>query len=282
MVRNTAARDFSLKIQVCPSAWWYHVFRKFRGYSESTTRSLLGNFEIEAAALADQSSFDLVTMTVSTQFADTDDFLDRAEAELGFSDVDSDNDINTHDSPIEMTDNAKASLAASLLKKDNDFAANSHASAKSRRSTFSCSTGNDTNRSINTAKFAMINKTRALELASERKKSADLEANQRVMARRIQELEASFLNSSPVTNTTTLNSVRRSVRISGRPPINPINKKDYESMDTEEAEFIDSDMDSKSSPRDNTSEEAHHPRTPSKTNQSARNAGDLHVLDGIE
>ena len=124
MVCNTAAREISLKIQVCPSAWWYHVFRKFRGYSESTTRSLLSNFEIEAAALADQSTFDLATMTVSTQFADTDDFLDRAEAELGFSDEDSYNETNPHGaSSIEMTDNAKASLAAALLSKDNDFAA---------------------------------------------------------------------------------------------------------------------------------------------------------------
>ena len=285
MVKNTAARDFSLKIQVCPSAWWYHVFRKFRGYSESTTRSLLGNFEIEAAALADQSNFDLATMTVSTQFADTDDFLDRAEAELGFSDDDSDNDIIPIDTSIEMSDNAKASLAASLLKKDNDFAANSHASAKSRRSTFSCSTGNDTNRSINTAKFAMINKTRALELASERKKSADLEANQRIMARRIQELEASFSNSSPVTSDIPSSSNRRSVRISELPPLHPSSRTDieHESMETEEAEFIDSEMDSHHSTTDNiTVEELQHPRTPSKTNHSANNADDLNVLDGSE
>jgi hypothetical protein len=224
-------------------------------------------------------------MTVSTQFADTDDFLDRAEAELGFSEVESDNDINPHDTPIEMTNNAKASLAAALLKKDNDYAANSHASAKSRRSTFSCSTGNDTNRSMNTAKFAMINKTRALELASERKKSADLEANQRVMALRIQKLESSFANSSPVTNNIPYTSIRRSVRISERPSTHHshTNETEYESMDTEEAEFIDSDMDSKVSTKDNTSvEEAHHPRTPSKMKQSARSADDLQVLDGSE
>ena len=224
-------------------------------------------------------------MTVSTQFADTDDFLDRAEAELGFSDADSDNDINPIDTSIEMSDNAKASLAASLLKKDHDFAANSHASAKSRRSNFSCSTGNDTNRSINTAKFAMINKTRALELASERKKSADLEANQRIMARRIQELEASFSNSSPVSDKIPCSSVRRSVRISERPPPHPSsrNDKEYESMDTDDAEFIDSDNNSKSSTTDDIAVEgAHHPRTPSKTNHSASIAEDPNVLDGSE
>ncbi len=106
-------------------------------------------------------------MTVTTQFANTDDFLERAEAELGSDDNTSIHGNNTHSSTsIQLTDGAKASLAASLLKKDNNLASNSHASANSRRSTFSCSTGNDTNRSMNTAKYAINHKSRALELAS--------------------------------------------------------------------------------------------------------------------
>ena len=131
-------------------------------------------------------------MTVSTQFADTDDFLDRAEAELGFSDDESDTDKAYNSTSIEISDDVKASLAAALLNKDNNIAANSHASAKSRRSTFSCSTGNDTNRSMNSAKFALTNKARALDLASERKKSAELVATQRAMAQRIKGLEDSI------------------------------------------------------------------------------------------
>ena len=114
---------------------------------------------------------------------------------------------------FEITDDAKASLAAALLKKDTNLAANSHASAKSRRSTFSCSTGNDTNRSLNTAKYAVNHKTRALELASERKKSAELEATQRAMAQRIRELEAGFAQ-TPYTTSTACKPVRPSVRIS--------------------------------------------------------------------
>jgi hypothetical protein len=39
LVSNDAAREISLKIQKCPSAWWWHVFRKVRGYSDSTARS---------------------------------------------------------------------------------------------------------------------------------------------------------------------------------------------------------------------------------------------------
>ena len=71
-------------------------------------------------------------MTVSTQFANTDDFLERAEAELG-SDDDGSIDDKTHPSTLfEIMDGAKASLAAALLKEDTNLAASSHASAKSR------------------------------------------------------------------------------------------------------------------------------------------------------
>jgi hypothetical protein len=213
LVSNDAAREISLKIQKCPSAWWWHVFRKVRGYSDSTARSLLRNFEIEAEQLADQSVFDISTMTVTTQFANTDDFLDRAEAELGSDDEGSMDGASHPAASFEITDGAKASLAAALLKKDTNLAANSHASAKSRRSTFSCSTGNDTNRSLNTAKYAVNHKSRALELASERKKSAELEATQRAMAQRIRELEAGFA-SSPPTPAPAFKPPRPSVRIS--------------------------------------------------------------------
>ena len=136
-------------------------------------------------------------MTVTTQFANTDDFLECAEAELGSDDEGSINGPSHPSASFELTDDTKASLAASLLKTDTNLAVNSHASAKSRQSTFSCSTGNDTNRSMNTVKYAIIHKSRALELASERKKLADLEATQRAMAQRIRELEDSFANTFP-------------------------------------------------------------------------------------
>jgi hypothetical protein len=65
---------------------------------------------------------------------------------------------------------------------------------------------------MNTAKYAINHKSRALELASERKKSADLEATQRVMAQRIRDLEESFANTLPTPGTAS-NSPRCSVRI---------------------------------------------------------------------
>jgi hypothetical protein len=54
---------------------------------------------------------------------------------------------------------------------------------------------------MNTAKHAINHKSRALELVSEQKKSAGLEAAQRAMAQRIRELEESFANTPPTPGT---------------------------------------------------------------------------------
>ena len=71
-----------------------------------------------------------------------------------------------------------------------DLAANSHASAKSRRTNFSLSTGNSTNQSVNTKQYAITHKLRALALAMEIRKTAQLEHENREMCCRLQELEA--------------------------------------------------------------------------------------------
>ncbi len=81
------AKDLSTKIMVCPSAWWWHLF-KCRGYTERTAKSLVDSFDYEASLVADQSTFDESTWTVTTQFANSDDFLDQVEAELGLDDDD--------------------------------------------------------------------------------------------------------------------------------------------------------------------------------------------------
>ncbi len=75
-------KDLLTKIIVCPSTWWWHLF-KCRGYTERTAKSLMESFDYEASLVADQSTFDESMWTVTTQFANLDDFLDRVEAELG-------------------------------------------------------------------------------------------------------------------------------------------------------------------------------------------------------
>jgi hypothetical protein len=78
---NPMVKDLSAKIAVCPSAWWWHVFQH-RGYTKRTARSLMECFEMDAAYVADQSTFDETTGTVTMQFANDDDFLDKMDNKL--------------------------------------------------------------------------------------------------------------------------------------------------------------------------------------------------------
>jgi hypothetical protein len=183
---NSMAKEMAQKIAVCPSAWWWHLLQTVRGYTARTANSLMDCFDYDAAKLSGQSTFDPVFWVVTTQFANTDDFLDCAECELG-----SDDDVVSVDksvggtpcptSTFEFLENAKASLTSALDNPDLDLAANSHASAKSRATNFSSLTGNLFLRSITTANFALTHKQRALNLAQERKKTAELSHTTRTM-----------------------------------------------------------------------------------------------------
>ncbi len=155
----------------------------------------MDSFNYKASELADQSTFDESTWTVTNQFANFDDFLDRVEAELGFGkDDDPSLDGSLEGTPhlkisFEISADAKVSLASALNNPNMDPAANSHASCNSMLTNFSLSTGNSTNRSVNTKQFAAPHKSRTLELALEKKRTAQLEFDNKEMAHRLQELE---------------------------------------------------------------------------------------------
>jgi hypothetical protein len=152
-------------------------------------------FEIDVAALTDQLSFDRTTRTVTSQFANGNDFLDQMENELGSDD----NDIRSMDNSangtphggatIDISKSAEVSFASALNNPDMDLAANSHASAKLHKTFYLLSTGNSTNRLVNTKQFAVACKERALALAEEKRRSAQLEHKNCKMACRLQALE---------------------------------------------------------------------------------------------
>jgi hypothetical protein len=71
---NPMAKDLSNKIMVCPSAWWWHLF-KCRGYTKQTACSLMDSFDYNASLVANQSTFDVSTWTVTTQFVTQMTFL---------------------------------------------------------------------------------------------------------------------------------------------------------------------------------------------------------------
>jgi hypothetical protein len=191
---NAMVKDLSAKISVYPSAWWWHVFQH-HGYNKRTARSLVECFKMEAAYVADQFMFDKSTGTVTPQFANDGDFLNRMDNELALDeDKDMLKDSTNGSTPctkstIEISDIAKASLASALDDPNMDLAADSHASAKSRCTNFSSSTGNSSNQSVNTKQYAINHKSHSPALAIEIRKTAQLEHESREMVCRLQELE---------------------------------------------------------------------------------------------
>ncbi len=136
---------------------------------------------------------------------------------------------------------------------------------------------------MNTAKYAINHKSRALELASERKKSADLEATHRAMAQHIRELEESFTNTLP-TPSTANKSPRCSVRIfepahtatrtPGGSDIGDVVNVDEDGSspdDSEDAEWNNNDGNNDTSTVGKTTS-APTPKYPSKTSRSAAGA----------
>jgi hypothetical protein len=191
---NAMAKDIAVKISVCPSVWWWHLF-KVRGYTERTVHSLIDWFGMDAVCVVDQLMLDKETGTVTMQFANADDFLDCMEDELG-----SDNDDNTSndhlvggtpqpESLFQISSNAKASLASALNDPDMDLAANSHACAKSRCTNFISSTDNTTNCSVNTKKVGMTHKAGAIAFSQEVNQAAQFEHENCKMACCLQALE---------------------------------------------------------------------------------------------
>jgi hypothetical protein len=135
----------------------------------------MDSFKYEASQLVNLSTFDERMWILTMQFANADDFLDRVEAELGFDGINDqslDRSVDGTTNPktsFEILADAKAALASSLDDPDMKLVANSHASAKSCGTNFSLSTGNSTNRSVNTTQFTIAHKSCALKLAMETK-----------------------------------------------------------------------------------------------------------------
>jgi hypothetical protein len=144
-------------------------------------QSLLDCFKMDATYVADQLTFDRETGTITAQFANADDFCDSMEDKLGSEDKDNllmDCLVRGAPKPhslFEISADTKASLVFALNNPDMDLAANCHAGTKSQRTNFSSSTGNSTNRSVSTKKFAMNHKAQAIALAKEVKHAAKLE-----------------------------------------------------------------------------------------------------------
>jgi hypothetical protein len=151
LLGNVMVKDLSTKIAICPLAWWWNLFQ-LRSYTKRMAKSLIDCFEAKCSAVANMSTFNQSTVTDTTQFANTDDFLDRVENKLGSDDdaISVNRSKGETPCPHLTFEIPKASLASALDDPDMDLAANLHASTKSHCTNFLRSTGNSTNQLVNT------------------------------------------------------------------------------------------------------------------------------------
>jgi hypothetical protein len=160
-------------------------------------------FDADSSAVAHMSMFDQLTGTITTQFADTDNFLDWVENELRSDDDAVSLDKSKGETPqslstFEISETAKASLALALDGPDMDLATNLHASAKSQCTNFSSSTDNSTNQLVNTKQYILAHKSRAIALALKVKKTAEMEHKNKALSSQTQELKAMLSRGLPL------------------------------------------------------------------------------------
>jgi hypothetical protein len=76
---NVYANALVRKIKKNVVAWFFGFWRKKQGYRLEMVQSLMESFSIEAAHLAQYSTFDPITMTVEAEFGDSDVHLEGVE-----------------------------------------------------------------------------------------------------------------------------------------------------------------------------------------------------------
>ena len=148
-----------------------------------TRQGLMESFDIDAAALTDNSEFDPISQLLTwVEFPEDDGYLDEFEKELGLESDDGSDilpGVHVEGGPTE----SRASLQETLKSRDLEGSVRSDDGA-SRRTNFSQSTGNSTNRTANTERLAQHHKPRALELAKAKNNEATLtRLNKELMAK---------------------------------------------------------------------------------------------------
>ncbi len=185
MRRNNSERNDILKnMATNPAAWWHQWWTK--KYSTSTVEKLMDSFDLDARSLAGLSTFDFATMKVTSEFAARMNFADEMSQAFALEEL-PDNAVGTE--KVDIATAAREELMEKAMEQDT-LSFGSKDGAASRRSNFSQSTGNSTNRSTNTERFRAEHKNRALENVELRKKCAEMQQKQAEVEARERELQA--------------------------------------------------------------------------------------------
>ena len=80
---NSEAAELAKKIRHSAPAWFFGYWTCVRKYKLSMVQKLMESFDVDSAILARFSVFDTATLTVQTEYGDTDEQLESIEADLG-------------------------------------------------------------------------------------------------------------------------------------------------------------------------------------------------------
>ena len=179
---NTEERNAIVQnMTEAPAAWAYQYMSTM--FTDSTVRKLMEGFTVSAAALATASSFDPNTLLCTSEFAETEDYVAEMAKMWDLEDFGEDEVVKD---PLEMTTDARKELLDNLEGKEElDFEGDGDLS---RKSGFTGSTGNSTNRSDNTERKYFNHKKRMQDLVTERARNADLDHKNKELLKRLEAL----------------------------------------------------------------------------------------------
>lgn len=180
------AQALIAKMEKSIAGWWFGYWLKVCGYTLGCTQSLMESFDIDAAQLAQFSTFDVPTLTVEAEFGDTDNYLEENEAEFGLTgcmgEVEEMGDIQ-----IDLAA-AREGIQASL--KDRDDLTNASREGPSRRTDFEESCGASTLNEGAQERVAINHIERAKQNIELTKANADLAAKSHDLEQQAEKLRA--------------------------------------------------------------------------------------------
>ena len=136
----------------CPM-YWYNVLTHEKEWTEGMVSSLMKSFGTNSALLAHHLSWDSKTWTVSSEFEVANDNYHEMMMQDGYTLDDCLIGLDKKDVEVIVEEDSRKQVLKGLGEKD-DGLMGSAPSGPSRRTDFSSSTGNRTNRSVNTARLA--------------------------------------------------------------------------------------------------------------------------------
>lgn len=190
MSDDPEALRIARQLALHPCGFMNGVLRQKR-YAEGVLKSLNESYDLEDAMLSHYIEYDPATRTISGDFLNDDGYLDEVEAEMGISLSNARGDDIDDGTPFPSRltlEGAQEALRATLHDRD-DLSAGDR-SAASRRTNFSQSTGNSSNRSENTARVMLHHRDRALQNRELVTQNADMSARIREMEEQAEAREA--------------------------------------------------------------------------------------------